>query len=369
MSIKNLSDKSISRKTPYSSNNIFRSQQYFVSGNLITGNSIYDCISGLKSSGDYIFNTLYSGRILVEFISINGPTIYSSNTFLGNSINDERTLIVQYDNDLTINSGVTLSTSARKKGLIIHVKGNLVINGTITMTAKGAARTPGDRLLLVSSFETLAEGANGGPGANGETFDNAGCKGVDGTSGSTGGGGGGGKGYGTTAVANGGLGTAGTSYSGGSGGGAGGHGSAAEPAFSYSGPGGIGSHGGTIYGGGGAGNPGGIGGQDNSGHGGRKGQDGAGGLLIAFVEQSVSGSGSIVSQGSNGNNTGDTWSSGGGGSGGGGINIFYKSSYTFNGNISVNGGTRGTWASRNYAGGPVRPGGDGGNGSVRIQQF
>jgi hypothetical protein len=91
--------------------------------------------------------------------------------------------------------------------------------------------------------------------------------------------------------------------------------------------------------------------------------------LIAFVEQSIVGAGSIVSQGSNGANTGDTWSSGGGGSGGGAINLFYRSSYTFSGTINTLGGIRGTWATRNYAGGPVRPGGDGGDGSHRIQQL
>lgn len=369
MSIKSIKDKTISQNFPYSGNSFSRGENYFISGNIITADSIYQCIAALTESGDYIFNTLYSGRIPVEFILINQSTTYSSNSTIGNSTNDERTLIVQYNGDLTINSGVTLSPTARKRGVILHVKGNLNINGTISLTGFGAARTPGDRLLLVNNFELSAQSANGGPGANGTVYDNAGCQGSSGSSGSTGGGGGGGKGYGPTATANGGAGTPGTSYAGGSGGGGGGHGSAAEAAFSYAGPGGLGSHGGSIYGGGGAGNPGGVGGEDNATYGGRKGQNASGGVLIAFVEQSVTGSGSIVSAGSNGANNGDTWSTGGGGSGGGGINIFYRSSYSFSGSISVSGGTRGNWAYRNYAGGESRPGGNGGSGSSRVQQF
>lgn len=375
MSIKSLKDRSLGNQTPFSGTSTLRSQNYFTSGNIITADSVYNCITALKESGEYFFNTLYAGRVKVEFIKIDGDTVYSANTSVGNSTPDESTLIVQYNGNLTINSGATLTPTTRKRGFILHVKGDLVINGSINLTAKGAGSTPGDRLYLVkdiqsNDIELAAESSQGGPGANGAVFDNSGCRGTDGVSGSTGGGGGGGKGYGTTAVANGGAGVPGTSYSGGSGGGAGGHGTAAEPAFGFAGRGGHGSHWWVpVYGGGGAGNPGGPGGQNNSAFGGRKGQDGTGGVLVAFVEQSISGSGSIVSQGSNGANTADTWSSGGGGSGGGGINMFYRSSYNFSGTINTAGGTRGTWASRNYAGGPVRPGGDGGNGSHRIVQF
>jgi hypothetical protein len=369
VTIKSINLSGISQPIPQSAHLLSRDDRFIVFDRMITGKSIYDCIQALGESGEYLFNTLYAGRVLVEFILINESTTYSSNTNIGSSTNDERMLIVQYNGDLTVNSGVTLSASARKRGVVLHVKGNMNINGSINLTGIGAARTPGDRLLLVGSSELSANGATGGPGANGTVFDNAGCQGSTGSSGATGGGGGGGKGYGPTATANGGAGTAGTSYSGGSGGGGGGHGSAAEPAFSYSGPGGIGSHGGTIYGGGGAGHPGGIGGEDNAGYGGRKGQDGAGGVLIAFVEQSITGTGSIVSNGRNGANNGDSWSTGGGGSGGGGINLFYRSSYTFSGSINVTGGTRGNWAYRNYAGGESRPGGNGGTGSSRVQQF
>lgn len=50
--------------------------------------------------------------------------------------------VVRHYNTLTINAGVTLTTNNRCKGLVIYVRGDCTINGTLTMSGKGAHATP-----------------------------------------------------------------------------------------------------------------------------------------------------------------------------------------------------------------------------------
>ena len=61
---------------------------------------------------------------------------YASNTNL-TSVLDGDVVVMNYQN-LTINSGVTLTTSNRCRGLVIYCLGNCTINGTLSMTARGA---------------------------------------------------------------------------------------------------------------------------------------------------------------------------------------------------------------------------------------
>jgi hypothetical protein len=57
------------------------------------------------------------------------------------STTDGDVIVKQYT-DLTINAGHTLTVSNRCKGLLVYVNGNCTINGTLSMTARGAAVDP-----------------------------------------------------------------------------------------------------------------------------------------------------------------------------------------------------------------------------------
>jgi hypothetical protein len=155
---------------------------------------------------------------------------YSADTSLGDATNDDEMVIVRYDGTMTIDASKTVTTTARKRGLVLYVSGNCTINGTISMTGKGAYNVAGQTLLV------LEDG------------------GIQRTIASTAGGTGGAGGTGTGSGAAGGAGGAGTSYGGGSGGGGGGgySGGYCSPATgsageSSCGVGGAGGQGGAGY--------------------------------------------------------------------------------------------------------------------------
>jgi len=50
--------------------------------------------------------------------------------------------VVKQYTDLTVNSGHTITTDQPCKGLLIYVSGNLTVNGTISMSKRGAANNP-----------------------------------------------------------------------------------------------------------------------------------------------------------------------------------------------------------------------------------
>ena len=135
----------------------------------------------------------------------------------------QNTVVLKIEGDLTINSGVTLTTTKSDngyggpKGLIIYCTGKLINNGTISMTARGAFAEGQDIYLWKNNDETYEivpkYGAEGAPGVN--VNSNIIIKPENATGRQTGGGAGGSSFY-STAV--GGNGARGTSYSGGSGG-------------------------------------------------------------------------------------------------------------------------------------------------------
>ena len=84
--------------------------------------------------------TDYTGSIGNGWGSGSTPTVLSTNTSL-TSTQDGDVVVAQYG-PLTINSGVTLTTSNRCKGLAIYVNGDLNLAGTISMTGKGASADP-----------------------------------------------------------------------------------------------------------------------------------------------------------------------------------------------------------------------------------
>lgn len=252
--------------------------------------------------------------------------------------------------NLTINSGQTLIPPVRKLFTVVYVTGNLVVNGSISMTARGAnhsgtgdsggATTAVAIRIGTGTFSTVSNPqipATGGAG--GAVRSTTGAN--NGTTGTNGGSGGGGSGYafsGGTA----GSGAAGTAFSGGPGGG-GAYGGTGGNAVENGGAGGNGSQQTGILVTGGAGNPGGTLKASAGG-------DGTGGTLIVIVEGSLSGSGTIVSNG-----TAVTRFSGtvpGGGSGAGSVNVLYGTNPLSAVTVTA-------------AGGDGLSGGVGGNGTAR----
>jgi len=310
-----------------------------------------------------------------------------------NGVYDGDMIVMNY-NTLTINSGAALTTDQPGRGMLIYVQGDAVINGELSMTARGAYANPavagasdnsvvsatGIRLPVLKSGETetlaAADFAGTGtaaraavanqPAINGNgkiyTIDREGGVGALGVSGvssgntggtgaqKSGGGGSGGSGYGTGHTGDGGDGTC---FSGGAGSGAV-YVYTSEDAADYGGLGGAGYEPTYAVGvGGGAGNPGGAGDA-----GGSPGQNGIGGLIILIVrgDLTIGSSGEISAKGMNGGILG------GAGSGGGNILVLYGGTLSNLGNIIAAGGIGDkTWDGRN--------GGNGGNGFVQIAQI
>lgn len=257
---------------------------------------------------------------------------------------------VLVDGDLTINAGVSLRPAVRKLFTVLYVTGNLVNNGEISMTARGANHSgTGDSGGFVAPVDLLVGasaapvGALGGAGAllTGSTV------GVEGGTGaSAGSGGGGGTGAAASAPFTGSYlrGAAGTCFSGGPG-----SASIVWPSGTL-----FISEGGSNGGAGGAGR--------NSGAGNPGGANGTGGTLIVIVQGVLSGSGTLTSAGAAGENgVGGVAAVGGGGSGGGSI-VVVSGSNSGSVAMSVPGGPGGTGTGST---GINRNGGAGGAGSVR----
>lgn len=311
------------------------------------------------------------------------PLVVTSNYSFESSLDGNT--IIKYLKGLTINAGCTLTTSQRCKGLVLFVKGDCIINGTLSMTARGA-KAVGDNLaidyqnaeFLVNpanlpnyEYTVASEGGAGGAITGGYYSDatnyNFGANPGTSSAVSCGGGGGGGCVI-RKATGYSGAGAKGTSYSGGAGGG--GQGRYNVTGIGYGGAaganGGAGGWGSCYTGsgatykrgaGGGAGNAGGGG----CGTYGYAGASGTGGLLVLVVRGnlSIGANGSIISNGSPGGyvHTSYNIGGGGGGSGGGNIIVLYSGLYTNNGTIQANGGAGG-WGS-SY-------GGSGGAGALKI---
>lgn len=334
-------------------------------------NTLYDALKNLTVSGNYSIETEYA-TIPIEFIMIASNTVYSVNTNLGNATPDTHMLVVHYTGNLTINNDVTVTASARKRGMVIIVDGDCSIIGNLTMTARGANTSiptypslmeseRSQRILIVQSggtdYEIPTFGGLGGLGKYAKsTFANGNVGGI-GVNGGTGGGGSGGtRSSGTTTY--GADGAQGTSFSGGSASG-GTFGYISGTATNTSLPGLYGGSGGNAYqsggsGGGGAGNP--LGLRIDGG------TNGTGGLLILIVEGNLNIIGVISSNGSKGGySTANSEGPGGGSSGGGSVNVFYKGSLSNVGSVIANGGLPQTT--------PNPDGGAGGNGTARIIQI
>lgn len=239
---------------------------------------------------------------------------------------DTHSAVIIVDGNLTINSGVTLSPSVRKLFTLLYVTGNLVCNGTISMSARGAnhsgsGSSGGATTAVAIRIGTGTFGAvtnpeipaTGGAGATGTTTDNGVVNGTAGSNGGSGGGGAGGKFLGASRSGNG---AAGTCFSGGSGGG--GVFNSASNGGDAVANGGKGGDGRNTISAGGSGNPGGTG---TGAPFGPDGNPGTGGTLIVIVGGTFSGTGGITANGVNGARA--DGQVGGGGSGGGSVTVLF----------------------------------------------
>jgi hypothetical protein len=278
--------------------------------------------------------------------------------------------VVKNYNNVTINVGHLVTTVSRCRGLWIYALGDVIINGSLSMSARGCIGV-GDtsnsytakKLGIDTLYRVPAIGAVGGPG-NGTSTLLAGNAGAAGTGGQCGGGGAGGGAFTGTG------GTA-TSFSGGAGGG-GARGSVSCFGDNGGANGGAGGSSAattsTFNPGAGSGNPGGFarGTACSSGSPGVQAQAGIGGVIFLIVKGSITigAAGSILGDGVNGQDAIDSGGrGGGGGSGGGSLFILRAGSYTNNGTVRANGGTGGLPISS------TANGGNGGAGSITVDQI
>ena len=346
----------------------------------------------ILSTGAAVFKNIVIGGTTIQYVITNSGIFSYGDGSDGTATCDGSTAVTGmsrsgsiytltrdvYFDSLTINSGVTV----KPDGYRIFVKNTFTVSGTIERN-----------------------GGNGTNGSNGITspFGPAGGAGASQTDGYLIGGASGGAGGAAGAAGGAGVdGTAGESASNclgvsGSAGGSGGGGSGATPPPGAGGAAGtataanvklianwhlatlldISSSGSTVKftpNGGGGGGGGGSGGAGGSGVTGGSGGGGgcAGGIIAIYAKVlTISATGSITANGGNGGNGGSGFSAsqgaGGGGSGGnGGIIVLVYNSYTNNGSITVNGGTKGTAGATSLA--PAAQ--DGSNGSTgTIYQF
>jgi len=379
----------------------------FVMGSTLSSTSIYGVMSYVNQNNSVNYSPTTGSSLTIAGNALSNydytffntsqtiSSFTSSSWFTNNA--DTNPALIWVKGDLTINSGVTFIPPVRKLFTCVYVSGNLVLNGTMSMTARGSNHSgTGNSAGYVAPVNiVLANGTLSGttnptiPATDGNyiilTGQSSGVNGNNASSGGTGGGGTGAHGGGGSNMG----GAAGTAFSGGPGGGGGygGGGVTGETTASTSSTagqanGGAGGLGGdsnsTVTGGGGAGNPGGLAWNSTnypssaSNSAAQNGQDGTGGTLIVIVEGTISGSGAFTSQGSNGgyaqwisNNGGappNNWVEGGGGSGGGSINLLTRA-YSFSGSFNVNGGSGGS--ANSPANSQSNPGGAGGTGSAR----
>ena len=350
----------------------------------VSESSIYNVMKKI-AGGSYNQNVPTSGGTLTvnslglnnyDYVVKQGNTTISSfipEEWFTNTEDSAAALIVVKGN-LTVNSGITFTPQVRKLFTCIWVQGNLTVNGTISMTARGAStnlltntnntiRIIDGTYSSVTNPEVPANGGAGGAAFTSTASNTPGNNGSNGSNGGTGGGGSGGK-YLVT-VGTGGAGASGSAFSGGPGGG----GSNSGTATSGGANGGVGGRSDSVGGGnasgGGAGNPGGRsargGSATYSGLASLDGYFGTGGTLIIFVTGTLSGTGTISSNGSQGGGLAGSSIGAGGGSGGGSVTILCSSGSVSQ--VSATGGARGV--GYEPSGVYFSDGGLGGNGTSR----
>ena len=292
---------------------------------------------GPVTAGTVTINSQSMGSF--DYITTGTTTISSfTNSDWFTTTDDTRSAWILVKGDLTINSGQTVIPTNRKLFTVIYVTGNLVVNGSISMTRRGANHSgtgtsggytaPVDIRIGTGTFSAVTNPQiPAAGGAGGSTRSTTGTNaGTAGSNGGTGGGASGNKSSLGSTIGTAGAGAAGTCFCGGGSGGSVYNTGVGGP---YTGGdavanGGKGGDGGGQGAGnqvaiGGAGNPGGTGYYFGSADSRADGVTGLAGVLIVICEGSLSGSGSIVSDGTPAGSFGANGTGGGGGS----VNVLY----------------------------------------------
>jgi hypothetical protein len=317
-----------------------------------------------KSLGSYDY-TIKTGNQVVS--SFNASDWFTD-------VQDSRSGFIFVDGDLTIDVGQIFTPSVRKLFTAIYVRGNLTVNGAISMTARGANHSATgsdipaqDILLALGTYTGITDPkipAIGGAGGTKTAIVAGGgtnAPGAAGSVGSLGGTGGGGTGAvrnsgGSTGTFLFGAGSDGTSFCAGGGGGGTRRVSAStnpanvgEAAFPNGGAGGQARvNAATNTTSGGCGNPSGVGSSGAIAI-----PSGSAGSLIVFANN-LSGSGQINS---NGSPNAEANAVGGGAGGGGSVTVFVDTFPSFD--VTASGGVASSTSAN-------AQGGAGGNGTARI---
>lgn len=293
-------------------------------------------------------------------------------------VEDARGMIVIVRGSLTIPAGQVFQPSIRRPYLVVYATETLAVEGGLSMTRRGAdhsaatgSNVAAGAMAIWGAYEVPTVGADGAPQttvptpSGGTAF--AGSAGVGGQTG-----GGGGGACSSSNPRNAGAGAPGTAYTGGSGAGGNAWASQADGGPSKAaidgGPGGMGidlDSGGERAVGGGAGNPGGGWSVNLTGVA-QPGDDGTGGILIAFCGTYANAAGTVSADGANGGDSNATASAGfhscgGGGSGGGVAEVF--AGVDLGGPTPTADGGNGGVAT---TGGNARQGGPGGLGTAQV---
>ena len=229
-------------------------------------------VVGSENTEIYSFNVIHheGDMVLDGTTNVEGAMLTNKIYEFGNATEDpanasryaQNTVVLKVEGNLTINSGVTLTSVKNAqgyggpKGMIVYCTGTLTNNGTISMTERGAKAVGQNVYLFKNKNNTFEYIPSTGAGTTSPLGSGRrdGSSGLSGTNRQTGGGGSGSVVGGGTVV---GMGSQGTSYSGGCGGAA--AYKSTTNAELYGGKGGCASDP-LQYGllGGGAGNPGGT---------------------------------------------------------------------------------------------------------------
>jgi len=304
---------------------------------------------------------------------------------------DGRCAFIKVFGDLNIPDGTTVRPASRKLFTVLHVTGDLNLDGTISMSQRGSLHNATTGSGIAARNITVAKGTF--TGITNPYISSSGTTGgsavsttqtQEGQSGAlvgtvnaalkTGGGGSGGAYTGDPSViVVSGSGSSGTSYSGGAGGGGVysiGGATISPAAGSATVDGGSGGFA-VISGvnsqtpgsaGGGAGNPGGAGASSiNPIPTTLDGEPGTGGIIIVIVDGTLTGSGTIEARGGNGGTYNSPYGVSGGGGSGGGIAVLITKSNQSSVNLNVSGGIGGTAYGESVGGTPA--GGRGGDGA------
>lgn len=94
----------------------------------------------LKAENDFFSFEKIDYNNIQNFVS----TGTSSDSFKTTQDGDPATLVF---NNFVVNAGHTVTTSNRCKGLYLYILGDLIVNGTLSMTARGAF-APGKYVLI-----------------------------------------------------------------------------------------------------------------------------------------------------------------------------------------------------------------------------